>query len=44
VDVVASNPCRYCLGGAGAYGPWSPDAMGVSLSYGGALFGDIISH
>lgn len=32
LDVKASNPCRYCLGGAGAYGPWNPDAFGVTLS------------
>ena len=38
VELVASMPCRYCLGGAGAYGPWNPDAMGVTIT-GNFIFG-----
>ena len=34
-----SHTCDYCLGGAGEYGPWNPDAMGITINYGGALFG-----
>jgi hypothetical protein len=39
VKITASQSCEYCLGGAGAYGPWNPNAMGVTIYYGGAMFG-----